>query len=68
MRYRMLGDRQVSALCLGTLPFGTIADEATSRAVLDRFVERGGTFVDTANCYCFWLYGCTGDESELLLG
>jgi aryl-alcohol dehydrogenase-like predicted oxidoreductase len=68
MRYRLLGDRQVSALCLGTLPFGTIVDEATSFALLDRFVERGGTFVDTANCYCFWLDGCCGDESELLLG
>ncbi|MEZ0064199.1 aryl-alcohol dehydrogenase-like predicted oxidoreductase [Streptacidiphilus sp. MAP12-20] len=68
MRYRMLGDRQVSALCLGTLPFGAIVDEATSFALLDRFVERGGTFVDTANCYCFWVDGCCGDESELLLG
>ncbi|RAG80923.1 aldo/keto reductase [Streptacidiphilus pinicola] len=68
MRYRMLGDRQVSALCLGTLPFGTTVDEATSFALLDRFVERGGTFLDTANCYCFWVDGSRGDDSEALLG
>lgn len=68
MRYRNLGHRQVSSLCLGTLPFGTLVDEETSFALLDRFVERGGTFVDTANCYCFWVEGCDGGESEALLG
>jgi aryl-alcohol dehydrogenase-like predicted oxidoreductase len=68
MRYRMLGERQVSALCLGTLPFGTTVEQATSFALLDRFVERGGNFVDTANNYCCWIEGCCGDESEMLLG
>ncbi|QMU67597.1 aldo/keto reductase [Streptacidiphilus sp. P02-A3a] len=68
MRYRNLGRRQVSSLCLGTLPFGTLVDEQTSFALLDRFTERGGTFVDTANCYCFWIDGCDGGESESLLG
>lgn len=33
--------------------FGTRTDEATSFAVLDRYVEAGGTFVDTANNYAF---------------
>lgn len=59
---------QVSTLCLGTLPFGSAVDEAASYAILDRFREAGGTFLDTANCYCFWRDGCTGRESELLLG
>ncbi|MFF3594054.1 aldo/keto reductase [Kitasatospora indigofera] len=75
MRFRTLGRRadgtpgpEVSALCLGVLPFGTRVDRAGSFAVLDRFVERGGTFVDTANCYSFWIDGATGDESELMLG
>lgn len=67
MRYRMLGDRQVSALCLGTLPFGTKVDARTSFALLDRFAERGGTFLDTANCYCFWVDGSRGDDSERLI-
>ncbi len=68
MRFQNLGHRQVSTLCLGTLPFGTHVDERTSLALLDRFAERGGTFLDTANCYSFWVAGCDGGESERLLG
>ncbi|MFC0862937.1 hypothetical protein ACFHYQ_11595 [Sphaerimonospora cavernae] len=34
-------------IALGTIPFGTTVDEATSFAILDRFVERGGTITDT---------------------
>ncbi|MFG3054195.1 aldo/keto reductase [Kitasatospora sp. NPDC048239] len=75
MRFRTLGSRAdgtpgplVSTLCLGVLPFGTKVDRAGSFAVLDRFVERGGTFIDTANCYSFWIDGATGSESELMLG
>lgn len=59
---------RISTLCLGTLPFGSTVDEATSFAILDRFREAGGTFLDTADCYVFWREGCTGRESELLLG
>jgi aryl-alcohol dehydrogenase-like predicted oxidoreductase len=55
-------------LCLGTMYFGTTVDEDRSRAILDRFVERGGRLIDTANCYCFWTDGGTGDESEALIG
>ncbi|MFF7212713.1 aldo/keto reductase [Streptomyces sp. NPDC008238] len=71
MRYRTLAGGagpKVSTLCLGALPFGTTVDEATSFAILDRFTEAGGTFVDTANNYACWVDGATGDESELLLG
>jgi aryl-alcohol dehydrogenase-like predicted oxidoreductase len=39
----------VSALCLGTMHFGTKVDEPAAFAVLDRFVEAGGTVIDTAN-------------------
>jgi aryl-alcohol dehydrogenase-like predicted oxidoreductase len=59
---------QVSTLALGTMMFGTKTDEATSFAVLDRFREAGGTFLDTADCYAFWVDGATGRESEELLG
>ncbi|MCC3763271.1 aldo/keto reductase [Glycomyces sp. TRM65418] len=59
---------EVSRLCLGAMALGGVQDEATSFAILDRFVELGGTFIDTANCYMFWIPGGTGDESELLLG
>ncbi|MFG3283009.1 aldo/keto reductase [Streptomyces sp. NPDC048111] len=71
MQYRQLGGKdglRVSTLCLGTLPFGTRIDEATAFAVLDRFYEAGGTFIDTANTYAFWAPGATGAESELVIG
>lgn len=59
---------EVSGLCLGALPFGTYVDEKTSFAILDRFVEAGGSFIDTADNYCFWEEGRTGHESETVLG
>ena len=53
MEYRTLGSTGtiVSALCLGTMTFGNESDEEASHAQLDRFVERGGNFVDTADVY-----------------
>ncbi|MEU7829973.1 aldo/keto reductase [Nonomuraea sp. NPDC049129] len=73
MRYRTIGSgpktrRQVSVLSLGAMLFGTTIDEATSYAILDRFVEAGGTFLDTANNYAYWVNGTQGGESEALLG
>ncbi|WP_312877517.1 aldo/keto reductase [Lentzea indica] len=69
MEQRLLGEGLgVSALCLGTMYFGTTVDERQAFAVLDRFVEAGGTFIDTANTYSFWVPGGTGVESEELLG
>ena len=41
----------VSRLCLGTMTFGREADEAASGAMVDRFLDAGGTFVDTADVY-----------------
>lgn len=65
-----LGDTgvQVSALCLGTMYFGTRQDEATSFRLLDQYVEAGGNFIDTANIYAHWIPGGRGGESEALLG
>jgi aryl-alcohol dehydrogenase-like predicted oxidoreductase len=53
MEMRTLGSSgvHVSALCLGTMTFGNEADEATSRAIVDRFLDAGGNFVDTADVY-----------------
>ncbi|MDT4891748.1 MAG: hypothetical protein QOE97_783 [Pseudonocardiales bacterium] len=48
-------------LCLGTMTFGTEADEQVSHAQLDRFVEAGGTLVDTADVY-------SGGASEEIIG
>jgi len=53
MEYRTLGSSgcAVSTLALGTMTFGTETDEAGAHAQLDRFVEAGGTLVDTADVY-----------------
>ena len=53
MDYRTLGRSgcAVSSLCLGTMTFGTEADEASAHEQLDRFAEAGGTLVDTADVY-----------------
>jgi aryl-alcohol dehydrogenase-like predicted oxidoreductase len=42
---------KVSRICLGTMTFGSGADEETSYQLMDRFVECGGTFLDTADQY-----------------
>lgn len=73
MRYRTIGldpetSREVSVLSLGAMLFGTATEEPTSFALLDRYVEAGGSFVDTSNNYAFWVNGTQGGESEELLG
>src|ERR1700761_3679504 len=73
MRYRTIGtnaatQRSVSVLSLGAMLMGSRTDEATSFAILDRFVEAGGTFIDTSGNYAFWVHGTQGGESEELLG
>lgn len=56
---------RVSELVLGTANFGQRwghgADLATSRQMLDRYVEAGGNFIDSADIYQF-------GESEAFLG
>lgn len=58
----------VSALCLGAMYLGTRNDEASSYQLLDQYLEAGGTFIDTANIYSWWVSGFQGGESENLLG
>jgi aryl-alcohol dehydrogenase-like predicted oxidoreductase len=60
--------REVSVLSLGAMLMGSRTDEATSFAILDRYVEAGGTFIDTSGNYAFWVHGTQGGESEELLG
>ncbi|MET7395372.1 aldo/keto reductase [Dactylosporangium sp. NPDC005572] len=60
---------QVSAVALGCMLMGTSTDEPTSVTMLERYLEAGGTFLDTADCYAWWPSpGDTGGESESLLG
>ena len=53
MEYRTLGHSgcAVSNLTLGTMTFGVEANESGAHEQLDRFVEAGGTLVDTADVY-----------------
>jgi aryl-alcohol dehydrogenase-like predicted oxidoreductase len=70
VRQRQISDGrvslEVSELCLGTMYFGYRTDERASFAILDRFLEAGGTFLDTANNYGQW-HGDAG-ESERVIG
>lgn len=63
MNYRYLGRTglKVSELCLGAMTFGRESSEAVSVQMLDRFVEAGGNFIDTADVY-------TRGVSEEILG
>ncbi len=60
--------KQVSALCLGSMYYGTRVDPRMSNRLLDQYVDAGGSFIDTANIYAWWVDGFAGGESELLLG
>lgn len=72
MRYTTIGSdlsaRRVSVLSLGGMRFGTWTDDATSFAILDRYVAAGGNFIDTSNSYLYFVNGTQGGESETLLG
>ena len=67
---RPIGDSgiEVAPLALGGNVFDWTADEPTSFAILDAFVDAGGTMIDTADVYSSWAPGHTGGESEALIG
>ena len=56
---------RVSPLCLGAMTFGEDwgwgSSVKDSEAIMDRFIERGGNFLDTANAY-------TKGHSEQIIG
>ena len=53
MEYRNLGRTgvKVSQLCLGTMMFGRSTSEEDSIAIIERALDQGVNFVDTANAY-----------------
>jgi aryl-alcohol dehydrogenase-like predicted oxidoreductase len=63
MQYTTLGRTglKVSRLCLGTMNFGPHTPEDESHAVMDKALDLGINFFDTANLY-------SGGNSEELLG
>jgi len=44
-------DLHVTPICLGTMTFGEQVDEPTAHAILDRSLERGVNFLDTADIF-----------------
>jgi aryl-alcohol dehydrogenase-like predicted oxidoreductase len=70
MEKRRLGrsELMVAPLCFGGNVFGWTADEPTSFALLDAFVEAGFNFIDTADVYSRWVPGHAGGESETIIG
>ncbi|WP_084583376.1 aldo/keto reductase [Sphingomonas azotifigens] len=59
---------EISPLVLGGNVFGWTADKAASFRILDRFAERGGVMIDTADVYSAWVSGHQGGESESVIG
>ena len=70
MKKRRLGRSgiEVAPFCFGGNVFGWTADEKTSFALLDAFVDAGFDFIDTADAYSRWVPGHTGGESEAIIG
>lgn len=69
-RKRRLGatDMETVPLVLGGNVFGWTADKTASFAILDAFVARGGSMIDTADVYSAWVPGHSGGESETMIG
>ncbi|MDT8861247.1 aldo/keto reductase [Alkalihalobacillus sp. MEB130] len=63
MKYKTVGKSglAVSELCLGTMTFGKATPEAESIRIIDRFLDDGGNFIDTADVY-------VGGKSEEIVG
>jgi aryl-alcohol dehydrogenase-like predicted oxidoreductase len=59
---------RVTPICLGTMVFGQQVDEATAHAILDRAVERGVNFIDTAEMYSVPARRETFGATETIIG
>ncbi|MGZ5194995.1 MAG: aldo/keto reductase [Ramlibacter sp.] len=59
---------QVTPICLGTMTFGEQVDEPTAHAVLDRSLERGVNFIDTAEMYSVPARAPTFGATETIIG
>ena len=61
-------DLRVSPICLGTMTFGEQVDEPTAFAILDRALELGIDFIDTAEMYAVPPRRETFNKTETILG
>lgn len=60
-------DLEVSQFVLGACDFGTVVPQPDVERLVARYVEMGGTFIDTAHVYAFWQPGGMG-ASERSVG
>jgi aryl-alcohol dehydrogenase-like predicted oxidoreductase len=70
MQTLLLGrsELRVTPVCLGTMTFGEQVGEAAAHAILDRAVERGVNFIDTAEMYAVPARRETCGATERILG
>ncbi|MBA2673353.1 aldo/keto reductase [Ramlibacter sp.] len=70
MRNIQLGqsDLHVTPICLGTMTFGEQVAEAASHRVMDRAIERGINFIDTAEMYAVPARQDTYGATETIIG
>ncbi len=61
-------DLRVTPICLGTMTFGEQVDERDAHAILDRALERGVNFLDTAEMYAVPAREATYGATETILG
>ena len=61
-------DLHVTPICLGTMTFGEQVHEADSHAILDRSLERGVNFIDTAEMYAVPARAETFGATETIIG
>jgi aryl-alcohol dehydrogenase-like predicted oxidoreductase len=59
---------RVTPICLGTMTFGEQVDEPTAHAILDRSLERGVNFIDTAEMYAVPARAETFGATETIIG
>ncbi len=61
-------DLRVTPICLGTMTFGEQVAEDQAHAILDRAIERGVNFLDTAEMYAVPARAETAGATETILG
>ena len=61
-------DLMVTPICLGTMTFGEQVDEAGAFAILDRSLEAGVNFIDTAEMYAVPTRAETYGATETIIG
>ena len=58
----------VTPVCLGTMTFGEQVDQTTAHAILDRSLDRGVNFIDTAEMYAVPARAETFGATETIIG